>query len=158
MAFLPCFQALSNLQISVRDSWGSGVFKGVKQCGERRPMNKDKTMKTTTLFAIAVTSAFAFAASARADSLLSPKAQAQADSLKKVAAPATMQCCAAAADRPTGNARAWEQAQSLRKVPSTGDTIDLARAPRPAVSPKDPRYETAWRANATKNFQVAPVK
>ena len=51
-----------------------------------------------------------------------------------------------------------ELAYSLRKVPSTGPSIDLAHAPRPTLSPKDPGFEAEWRANAERQFQIAPVK
>jgi len=61
-------------------------------------------------------------------------------------------------NRPTGNARAWALAQSLRKVPGTGPSIDLAHGPRPLLSPKDPRYETALRKLRDSSFQVAPLK
>lgn len=38
--------------------------------------------------------------------------------------------------------------------------IDLAHAPRPTMSPKDPRYEAALRANAASQaeVQIAPLK
>lgn len=45
-----------------------------------------------------------------------------------------------------------------RGVASAGATVDYAHAPRPTLSPKDPRFEAAWRANAEREFQVAPVK
>jgi hypothetical protein len=61
-------------------------------------------------------------------------------------------------DRPNGNARGAEHARSLRTVPSSGRSIDLAHAPRPTLSPRDPRFESAWRENAIEQFQVAPVK
>jgi len=35
---------------------------------------------------------------------------------------------------------------------------NVARAPRPNLSPKDPRFEAAWRANAVRELQVAPLK
>ena len=57
-----------------------------------------------------------------------------------------------------GNAKAQQIAASLRKVPGTGPSIDLAHAQRPTMSPKDPRYEAALRANAEREFQIAPVK
>ena len=117
-------------------------------------------MKTNILLAIAVAGAFGLAASAHAgDALLSPKAQALADSLKKVPGTSVNQPNLAT-NRPVGNAKAWELAQSLRKVPSTGPSIDLAHAPRPTMSPKDPRYEVALRENATKQLevQIAPLK
>jgi hypothetical protein len=43
-------------------------------------------------------------------------------------------------------------------VPSTGRSIDLAHGPRPLLSPKDPRYETALRELRQQQFQVAPLK
>ena len=45
-----------------------------------------------------------------------------------------------------------------RGVASTGPTIDYAHAPRPTFAPKDPRFDAAWRANAEREFQLAPVK
>ncbi len=88
--------------------------------------------------------------------LYSPKAKALADSLRKV--PSVASDVNLATNRPIGNAKAWDLAQSLRKVPSTGTSVDIAHAPRPTMSPKDPRFETAWRANAEREFQIAPVK
>jgi hypothetical protein len=41
---------------------------------------------------------------------------------------------------------------------SANEGLDVARAPRPNLSPKDPRFEMAWRANALKQVQVAPLK
>ena len=115
-------------------------------------------MKKTILLAVAVAGVFTFAASARAgDVVMSPKAQALADSLKKVPGTSANDVNLAT-NRPIGNAKAWALAQSLKTVPSTGPSIDLAHAPRPTMSPKDPRYQTALRENAMKNFQVAPLK
>lgn len=114
------------------------------------------TMKKTLLLAVAVTGIFSFAASANAgEPLMSPRAKEQAYSLRKV--PGTTPDMI---DRSVklGSPRALELAHSLRKVPSTGPSIDLAHAPRPTMSPKDPRYETALRANAVREFQIAPVK
>ena len=116
-------------------------------------------MKKTILLAIAAAGIFTLAASAQAgEPLYSPKAKALADSLKKV--PATTSDVNLALDRPAGNAKAWELARSLRSVPSTGPSIDLAHAPRPTMSPKDPRYEVALRDNAAKQLeiQIAPLK
>ena len=115
-------------------------------------------MKSNILLAIAVASAFGLAASANAgDALLSPKAQAFADSLKKV--PGTTSDMI---DRSVkvGSPKAIELAHSLRKVPSTGPSIDLAHAPRPTMSPKDSRFEMALRENATKQLevQITPLK
>lgn len=88
--------------------------------------------------------------------LYSPKAKALADSLRKV--PAVASDVNLATNRPIGNAKAWDLAQSLRKVPSTGASVDLAHAPRPTLSPKDSRFEAAWRDNAVREFQIAPLK
>jgi hypothetical protein len=116
-------------------------------------------MKTLNhlLIAAAVAVTFNVALSAQAgEPLYSPRAQAMADSLKKV--PAVASDVNLATNRPAGNAKAWALAQSLRKVPSTGPSIDLAHAPRPTLSPKDSRFEAAWRANAEQQIQIAPLK
>jgi len=57
-----------------------------------------------------------------------------------------------------GSPKGRELAYSLRRVPSTGLNVDLAHGPRPTMSPKDPRYETALRELRAKEFQVAPLK
>ncbi len=113
-------------------------------------------MKKTLLLAVAVTGIFSFAASANAgEAVMSPKAKEQAYSLRKV--PGTTVDMIDRSIQP-GTPKSRELAYSLRKVPSTGPSIDLAHAPRPTMSPKDPRYETALRANAVREFQIAPVK
>ena len=60
--------------------------------------------------------------------------------------------------RPDGNAKAAELSYSVRHVPSAGTEINLANAPRPTFAPRDPRYETALRANSNRTFEVAPLK
>ena len=113
-------------------------------------------MKKNLLFAIAAAAVLTLTASVNAgEPLLSPRAKEQADSLRKV--PGTT---ADIIDRSVklGSPKALEFAHSLRKVPSTGPSIDIAHAPRPTMSPKDPRFETALRANAQREFQIAPVK
>ncbi|MCW5555515.1 MAG: hypothetical protein KIS67_25550 [Verrucomicrobiae bacterium] len=114
-------------------------------------------MKKTLLFAVAVGGILSLTASANAgEPLMSPRAKELAYSLRKVpSAPSTVNL---ATNRPVGNAKAWELARSFRKAPSAGPGIDLAHAPRPTMSPKDPRYEAALRANAAREFQIAPVK
>ena len=115
-------------------------------------------MKKTILLAIAVAGVFTLAASAQAgESLLSPRAQEQAYSLRTV--PTVASDVNLAVNRPSGNVRAWESAQSLRKVAGTNHDIDLAHAPRPTMSPKNPDYADALRANAIyQQIQVAPLK
>lgn len=63
-----------------------------------------------------------------------------------------------ATNRPVGNAKAWSLARDLRKGPVIGPEIDLAHAPRPTLSPKDPRFEIVRRENAVRQFKVAPLK
>lgn len=141
----------------MRDSSDGGVFKGVNKQRQQPQTKKENIMKKTTLLAVAAAGIFTLTASAQAgEPLLSPRAQEQANSLRKV--PSVASDVNLATNRPVGNAKAWQQAQSLKRVPSTGNNIDLAHAPRPTMSPKDPRYETALRENATKTFQVAPLK
>ena len=58
----------------------------------------------------------------------------------------------------TASPKLRQMIDDSRGVASTGPTIDYVHAPRPTMSPKDPRFEAAWRANAEKQFQVAPMK
>ena len=115
-----------------------------------------KTLKNLLVAAAAVVTLNASLSAQAAEPLLSPKAKALADSLRKV--PAIASGVNLATDRPIGNARAWELERSLRTVPSTGRSIDLAHGPRPLLSPKDPRYEMASRELWQQQFQVAPLK
>lgn len=115
-------------------------------------------MKKTLILAVAVAGVLTFAPNSRAgDVVMSPRAKEMADSLRRV--PGTTPDMI---DRSiqSGTPRSRELAYSLRKVPSTGPSIDLAHAPRPTLSPKDSRYETALRENAAKQLeiQVAPLK
>ena len=126
--------------------------------GDRHNQLKDKTMKTTKILLAVVTAAATLTLTAQAgEPLLSPKAKEMADSLKRV--PSTGQSVDLAHNNiQYGNAKARDIAYSLRIVPSSGPSIDLAHATRPTLSPKDPRYEVALRANAVKEFQIAPLK
>ena len=114
-----------------------------------------KTSKNLLLAAAVLALGMTFSANA-GEPLYSPKAKELAYSLRKV--PSVTSDANLATNRPIGNAKAWDLAQSQRKVPSTGTSVDLAHAPRPTLSPKDPHYEAAWRANAERQFQIAPVK
>ena len=112
-------------------------------------------MKTTLLLAATVAVITAVNAASAAEPLLSPKAKALADSLRTVPGSTTDMI-----DRSVlpGSPKGRELAYSLRKVPSTGPSVDLAHGPRPSLSPKDPRYETALRELRAREFQVAPLK
>lgn len=113
-------------------------------------------MKKTLLLAVAITGIFTLTARAQADyALLTPKAKELRDSLRTV--PGTTTDMIDRSIQP-GTPKSRELAYSLRKVPSTGPTIDLAHATRPTMSPKDPRYEIAFRENAVREFQIAPMK
>lgn len=90
-----------------------------------------------------------------AEPVYSPKAKALADSLRKV--PGTTPDLIDRSIQP-GTPRSRDLAYSVRRVPSTGPSIDLAHAPRPTLPAKDPRFETAWRENAVREFQIAPLK
>jgi hypothetical protein len=111
-----------------------------------------KTLKNILLIAAVVTGTVVLA---KAEPLYSPKGQEHADAFRK--APISSTDVNLAADRPVGNAKAWEAAQSLNKVGSAS-SVDLAHAPRPALTAKDPGYDVAWRDNAMREFQIAPVK
>jgi hypothetical protein len=113
-------------------------------------------MKTTLLLAAATVAVLtAFNASSAEEPLLSPKAKALADSLRTVPG-STMDMI----DRSVlpGSPKGRELAYSLRKVPRTGPSVDLAHGPRPLLSPKDPRYDTTLRELRASEFQVAPLK
>lgn len=90
-----------------------------------------------------------------AEPFLSPRAQAN---LIRVVPGSSAGDVNLAAVGPIGNAKAWALAQSFRTVPASGADIDLAHGPRPAVSPKDPRFEQAARRMGEAKFQVAPLK
>ena len=114
-----------------------------------------KTLKKVLLTAAVVAIGATFSAKA-GEPLYSPKAKEQAASLRKV--PTAQNELNLAANLPYGNAKALEIAQSIRKVPGTNNDFDLVHATRPSLAPKDPRFDIAWRENATREFQIAPTK
>ena len=143
----------------MRDFLSCGVFKDVNKLRQNAAANESKTMNKTLLLAVAVGGVLTLAASARAgDTVMSPRAKAQADSLKTVPADST----ADTIDRSlkSGSPKAIAQAGSQTVVSSTNQSLDLANAPRPTMSPKDPRYDTALRENAARQseIQIAPLK
>ena len=110
-------------------------------------------MKTALLLAVATAAFLSAVNTVSADEpLLSPRARANQT---RVVPSSSATDVNLSTNRPIGNAKAWEHAQSLRRVPSTGPSVDLAHGPRPALSPKDPRYDQATRQA---QFQVAPLK
>ena len=111
-------------------------------------------MKTKLLLAATVAVITAVNAASAAEPLRSPKAKALADSLPPPGPTADM------IDRSLqpGSPKGRELAYSLRTVPSTGLRVNLVSGPRPLLSPKDPRYETALREQRATEFQVAPLK
>jgi hypothetical protein len=126
-----------------------------KQRHKAATTKKDKIMKKTIL--VAVAGIFTLVASAQAsDALLSPRAQDQANSLKTVSG---MQSDMIDRTVMAGSPKSIELAKSFRKAAGTNNDLDLANAPRPKLSPKDPRYQTALRENASsQQIQVAPLK
>lgn len=112
-------------------------------------------MKSTLLLAATVAFLTVVNTSSAAEPLYSPRGKAIADSLRTVPGSTTDMT-----DRSvlSGTPKGRDLAYSLRKVPSTGPSVDLARGPRPHLSPKDPRYETALRELRAREFQVAPLK
>lgn len=112
-------------------------------------------MKTTILLTVA--SLLTVISSASANEVrLAPRAQANADSLRRVSGSAGS--ADLTANRPSGNVRAWETSHSFRKSSGNTSDADLARGPQPLLSPRDPRYETVARELREKGFQVAPLK
>lgn len=104
-------------------------------------------MKSITPLVVAVASILMLTAPGKAEEPhYSPKGKVLADSLRKV--PTVADGANLALEGPVGNAKTWQLVRSFRSVPSTGRDVDLAHGPRPTMSPKDPRYEVAVRANA----------
>lgn len=130
-----------------------------QQAAAEQPPETKTNMKTLNhlLVAAAAVVTLNLAQSVQAgEPVLSPKAAQLRHELRKVpSAPSEVDLTK---DCPIGNAKAWELARSLRTVPSTGPSIDLAHGPRPTLSPKDPRYETALRELRQQQFQIAPLK
>ena len=113
-------------------------------------------MKTTPLLAAATVALLTVVNTATAaEPLHSPKGTALADSLLTVSGSTTDMI-----DRSflPGTPKGRELVYSLRKVPSIGPSVDLAHGPRPLLSPKDPRYETALRELRAREFQIALLK
>jgi hypothetical protein len=127
-------------------------IQGCEQSGRERLQKESKTMKKTFLLAVAA-GIFTVASAQASDAFLTPKAKEQMDSVRKV--PGTTPDMI---DRSVKSVspKELEFRASVRKVPTTGPVADLANAPRPTLSPKDPRFETAWRQNA--QVQIAPLK
>jgi hypothetical protein len=111
-------------------------------------------MKTTLLLATATAALLVMVSSASAaEAFLSPRAKAN------LARPVTRMGVDMVDRSPqSGSPKGRELARSLRVVPSTGRSVDLAHGSRPLLSPKDPRYETALRELRAREFQVAPLK
>jgi len=114
-------------------------------------------MIKTLLLATAVAGAFTLATSAHADdAFLSPKAKEVQDSLRTV--PGTTPETIDRSPQP-GTPKTREVAYSMRKVPGMEPMINLTRAPRPLMAPKDPRYDMAALENAViREFEVALLK
>jgi hypothetical protein len=110
-------------------------------------------MKRTVLLIAAVVSAAPLAM--KADAFYSPKGVDNARAFQTSAVSSTD--VNLAANRPNGNAKAWETTQALNKV-GVGNQVDLAHATRPALVAKDHDYDAAWRNNALREVQIAPTK
>ena len=111
-------------------------------------------MKNTLLLAAAAATLLTAVNTAKADEpFLSPRAK--ANQIRTVAGTTEDKW-----DRSikSGSPKGIAMAESLRRVPGTGTTVDLAHGPRPTLSPKDPRYEQAARELRAAHFQVAPLK
>lgn len=114
-----------------------------------------KTMKHLLVAAAAVVTLTTTLSVPAAEPVLSPRAKAQAESLRTV--PGAPQDRLDRSVRPE-SPRGRDLAASFRRIPGSGREIDYANAPRPTLSPKNPGFEAAWRENALKQFQVAPLK
>ena len=110
-------------------------------------------MKTTLLLAATVAAFTAVNSASAAEPLRSPRAS--ADLVPTVPGVTVDKL---ARSLPLGSPKGREMAYSVRVVPSSGTSIDIAHGPRPSLSPRDPRYEQVARELRAPEFQVAPLK
>ena len=154
-ANVECFkEGLRCISQLLRDSHGGGVWKSVNKAAESRATKKTKVMKSTLLLAAAAATLLtAVNTVSAAEPLLSPRAQGNQIRVVKGVSEDKL-------DRSLqlGSPKGRELANSLRKVPSTGPSIDLAHSPRPLLSPKNVRYDQAARELRQTGFQIAPLK
>ncbi len=109
-------------------------------------------MKKSIILAVAVAGVFALTSSAQAGS---PKGDAQAKASQKVEG-TTPDMLDHSAKSLSPKAR--QLAEARQEAVSANQDIDYVHATRPTLSPKDSRFETAWRSNAVAEFQIAPLK
>jgi len=112
-------------------------------------------MKTSLLFAVAVVAIGLAGQAGAGEALLSPRAK---SNQTKVVPGKSSGYLDQKRNIEYGNAKMRQLAHDFRKVPTKGINIDLAHAPRPLMSPKDPRYEAALRQNAVRQSKVVALK
>jgi hypothetical protein len=116
---------------------------------------KKNAMKISLLIALTTLTAGLAGRAFAGDVFLSPRAAQMAYSLRTVPSGGDPNLLA---NIQYGNAKARQLAYDSRTVARTGRDIDLVHATRPTLAPKDPRFETALRENALREFQIAPLK
>ncbi|MGD0815000.1 MAG: hypothetical protein ABSA83_15450 [Verrucomicrobiota bacterium] len=109
-------------------------------------------MKKNIIFAVTLAGIVALAANARAGS---PKGEAQAGASQKVAGTTPDMLDHSANSLPP---RARQLVEASRAVLSASQDVEYMHAARPKLSPKDSRFETAWRLNAVGEIQIALLK
>jgi hypothetical protein len=143
----------------LRDSAIGYVLEGVSEQHHAAAQRKKIILMKNTLFlAVLLAGISTLTANTYANEvIMSPKAKEMADATKTVPGTTRDQL-----DRSikAGSPKALEFAASIRKTPSTSTSPDLAHAPRPNLSPKDPRYEIVLRQNAARpnGVEIAPLK
>lgn len=169
MAFCAVATPSSHRFIFLRDSVPHGVLKDVNGQRQHAATNEERqNYEKTILLAIAAAGVFTFTASAQtgdAGITASPKlSQFLNESETRMVKGTPSTAVASVGYRATGrdgltaSPKLRHLIDDSRGVASTGPTVDYVHAPRPTMSPKDPRFESAWRANAEREFQVAPLK
>jgi hypothetical protein len=125
------------------------------------------TMKRTLLIAAGIAGAFTLAANVQAGT---PKGDQWAENHRTVAATPTDQASkpisvgyrAVGDDGIAASPKFRQWLETHQKVHGIRKDVDYVNATRPTFSPHDSRFETAWRENALKEFQmevqVAPLK
>jgi len=112
-------------------------------------------MKTSLMLAVAVVAVGLAGQVGAGEALLSPRAKSNQTKVVPGRSSGTLD---QKRNVEYGNAKMRQLAHDFRKVPAEGINIDLAHAPRPLMSPKDPRYEAALRQNAMGQSHVVALK
>jgi hypothetical protein len=109
-------------------------------------------MRESIMLGVVIAGAFALAVSAPAGT---PKGNQLAENHQQVAGTTSDVLNRSVK---TGSPKASQWVEAHQTAVGTRLDVDFVHATRPTLSPKDSRFETAWRENAVREFQIARLK